>query len=404
MTVIAAILAWLTACTLALALGFRRAVAAAWREPVLRVPVLILESDDWGYGPAEQAQALRRIADALARFRDDAGRPPVMTLGVVLAGPDTAAMRSLGLERYCRLTLTDQPLLAVREAMLDGAKRGVLALQLHGREHFWPDCLMRAAAERPQVRDWLVSTSLPRTEELPSELQSRWMDASALPSRPLPVDRIRREAEEEVRAFADAFGAIPDVAVPPTFAWTRDVESAWAHAGVRTIVTPGRRSESRDATGRFVYEDGEIRNGDRGRGDCLFLVRDVYFEPALGHDHRRAVGDTLAKSRLGRPALIEIHRINFLPPGDTADRALDQLGRLIDEVRRQLPDLRFMSASELAGHYRERSDLLERRTATRLHFLLRRLAGISRLRKLAWITGAIVPASIAYAATRPRHR
>ncbi len=288
--------------------------------------------------------------------------------------------------------------------MLDGAKRGVLALQLHGREHYWPDCLMRAAAERPQVRDWLVSTGLPRTEELPSELQSRWMDATALPSQPLPLDRVRCEAADEVRAFVDAFGAVPEVAVPPTFAWTRDVEDAWARAGVRTIVTPGRRSESRDASGRFVYEDGEIRNGDRGRGDCLFLVRDVYFEPALGHDHRRAVGDVVAKTRLGRPALIEMHRMNFLPPGDAADQALDQLGRLIDEVRMLLPDIRFMTTSELAGHYREESDLLERRMAVRLHFLLRRLANVSRLRKLAWITGAILPASIAYAITRPRCR
>ncbi len=110
MAVIAALVAWLTACTVVLALGFRHAVAAAWREPVLRAPVLILESDDWGYGPVEQAQALRRIADVLVRFLDDAGRHPVMTLGVILAGPDTAALRSLGLEGYCRLTLTDQPL------------------------------------------------------------------------------------------------------------------------------------------------------------------------------------------------------------------------------------------------------------------------------------------------------
>jgi hypothetical protein len=31
-------------------------VRAAWREPVLRHPVLIIESDDWGPGPAQQAK------------------------------------------------------------------------------------------------------------------------------------------------------------------------------------------------------------------------------------------------------------------------------------------------------------------------------------------------------------
>ena len=51
--------------------------------------VLILESDDWGYGPQVQAERLDRLADLLADFRDTLGRHPVATLGVVLAGPDT---------------------------------------------------------------------------------------------------------------------------------------------------------------------------------------------------------------------------------------------------------------------------------------------------------------------------
>jgi hypothetical protein len=404
MTVIASIVAWLALCTAALAVAFRRVVAAAWREPVLRRPVLILESDDWGYGPVEQAQTLRRIADVLARFRDDTGRHPVMTLGVILAGPDTAAMRALGVERYRRLTVADEPLVAVRAAMLEGAECGVFALQLHGREHYWPDCVMRAAADRQSLRAWLTSPGIPRTEQLPSELQSRWMDAVALPSRPLPADRVRSEAAAEVGAFADTFGRVPDVAVPPTFAWTRDVEDAWALAGVRTIVTPGRRSESRDANGRFVYDDAEIRNGDLGKGDCLLLVRDVYFEPALGHDHRRAAADVVARTRLARPALLEIHRMNFLPPGAAADRALDEIDRLIGHVRALLPDVRFMSTSELAEHYRNASDLFDKRLVARVHFLLRRLSGVTRLRKLAWITGAIVPAWVAYTATCTRLR
>ena len=36
-----------------------RGMIATWREPVLRRPVLIIESDDWGAGPAEQAHVIR---------------------------------------------------------------------------------------------------------------------------------------------------------------------------------------------------------------------------------------------------------------------------------------------------------------------------------------------------------
>ena len=48
-----------------------------------------------------------------------------------------------------------------------------------------------------------------------------------------------------------------------------------------------------------------------------------------------------------------------------------------------------MSTAELARHYRDRSDLVASRIGARVHFLLRRLAEISRLRKLAWATGVV---------------
>ena len=40
----------------------RREITAAWAEPCLRHPVMVFEGDDWGYGPLEQADALRDIA------------------------------------------------------------------------------------------------------------------------------------------------------------------------------------------------------------------------------------------------------------------------------------------------------------------------------------------------------
>ena len=47
----------------AVLLAFATPLAARWREPVLRHPVLIIESDDWGAGPLQQADALTRLAD-----------------------------------------------------------------------------------------------------------------------------------------------------------------------------------------------------------------------------------------------------------------------------------------------------------------------------------------------------
>jgi hypothetical protein len=393
---------WLGASCAALAFAFRREIAAAWNEPVLRAPVLILESDDWGYGPVVQAERLEELAALLGRFEDRYGRHPVMTLGVVLGGPDTERIRADRCEGYSRITLADARLAPVREAMLRGAERGVFALQLHGAEHYWPDCLMRAAATDAKIRDWLTGAGFPCTESLPAPLQSRWIDATILPSAPLARDAVEAAATAEAVEFSKILGFQADVVVPPTFVWSSPVEGAWARAGLRVVVTPGRRCETRDANAAPLPADTDFFNGRIGAGDVLYVVRDSYFEPRLGHTHERALGALRAKTDLGRPTLLETHRMNFLDDDATRRQALREVNVLIGAALAEFPASRFMSTAELAGHYRERSMLVESRPAVRIHYLLRRLARVSRLRKLATVTGAAGLAWMTYVVTRPR--
>ena len=83
--------------------------------------------------------------------------------------------------------------------------------------------------------------------------------------------------------------------------------------------------------------------------------------------------------------------------------ALDKVKLLLEAARAEFPAVRFMSTAELLRQCRDRSTLVERRWRARVHFLIRRLAGVSRLRKLAWATGAALPALLAYVLTRPRN-
>ena len=77
MMVMGVVLLWLAGTCALLAFVYRKALADAWAEPVLRAPVLILEGDDWGYGPVEQAQRLDRIVELLERFRDSRSAHPI---------------------------------------------------------------------------------------------------------------------------------------------------------------------------------------------------------------------------------------------------------------------------------------------------------------------------------------
>jgi hypothetical protein len=401
MTLAIAATLWIAVGSALVTAWYWRTISNAWREPVLRAPVLILESDDWGYGPLEQAARLDRLAELLSHFRDALGRAPVTTLGVVLGGPDTERMRAERWKNYERMTLADARLTPVREAMRRGAAQCVFALQLHGLEHFWPACLMRAATGDPGIRAWLDSAAFPATEALPAPLQSRWIDATELPSKPLPAAQATSAAAEEARTFAAVFGAPPEVVVPATFVWNDAVEAGWASAGIGVIVTPGVRNDRRDAQGQVVTDGRRYFTAAAGASGVSYVVRDSYLEPSLGHSHATALQSLRAKTRLGRPTLVEMHRFNFLADEATTERSFEEVNELLEDACAEFPDMRFMSTAELARSCRARSALVDRRTATRVHYLIRRLASVSRLRKLGWATGAAFPALLAYLVTRP---
>lgn len=351
-------------------------LVALWREPVLKRPVLIVESDDWGAGPPEQAKRLDQIAAVLASHADRAGRRPVMTLGVVLAVADGARILAEGFRRYHCKSLDHPELGATLAAIRHGAEKGVFALQLHGEEHYWPPALLSAARGAPSLASWLRSTAVPATEALPAVLQSRWIDAVQLPSKPLRPDEIRAAALAEVTSFRRIFGEAPKVAVPPTFIWNDAVETAWSEAGVQVVVTPGRRYVARDANGEAIAAGRKIVNGDRGTAGITYLVRDEYFEPARGHRAERGLGALTAKTRAGRPALLETHRANFLGDGAAPDAAIEELDRLLSLSLGAFPDLLFLSTEELASRMRGRDpELVERRIAVRINIWLRRVRG-----------------------------
>jgi len=380
--------------------AFARRLVADWREPVLSTPVLIIESDDWGPGPPEDAARLRQLGGLLQEFRDGRGHHPMVTLGIVLAVPDAAAGQGEGgRPAYVPRALDRLEFAPVVRAMLSGRDAGVFALQLHGMEHFWPPAVLKAAQRDVALRAFFDKENVwPRHESLPAHLQTRWIDASELPSAPLRREDIEHAAAEETECFARVFGECARVVVPVTFTWTMDVESAWARHGVRVVVSPGCRNVGRDRQGKLIDDGAIIRNGARGPGNLVYVVRDVYFEPAKGHRAEAVLDEILSRHRLGRPALLEMHRFNFIGDETQAERSLAELRRLLQLSLERIPRLRFMSTETLALALTEqRSRLIDRRLAARIRALVLRASTIPRLRKLAWLSGLALPAMLALA-------
>jgi hypothetical protein len=369
-----------------------RDLQRSWREPVLRYPVVIFESDDWGAGPLDQVIALKNLREILARFKDEMGRTPVATLGVILAIADTRRIRNAGYIEYFSVSLSDPVYTPLREVMYEGVRQGLFALHLHGMEHYWPPTLMKAAAKDSNVRDWLQSDGIPITEALPSPLQASLTDASELPSRALEYESLLSAVTEEAGLFAACFNARPRVAVATTFVWTEEVEATWAKEGIDVIITPGARYTRRDATGDPGGMDKRMVNGELSKSGQIYLVRDVYFEPMLGHTPERLVRDAMERSRLGRPCLVEMHRLNFIGAANKREASLRILENAMEQLQRTLPKMRFMTSLELAEAMRTKMPvLIEAKLTPRIRIWLRRIEQIRGFAKLTRISGLSIP-------------
>ena len=330
-----------------------------WKErlrplaaPVLKQPVFLVESDDWGPGDPVQAEVLRAVAGVLERHRDAAGHPARMTIGVVLSVPDARRIAATG--DYHARFLDEPEYRTIVDALQEGVSRGVFDLQLHGLAHYWPDNLMALWRREEAFRRRLAEAGW-RTEKLPAWLQSRWIDAvDGLPSRPLDRSVIRRAVREEVEVFRRCFGYPPKVAVPPTFVWDGNVEAAYAEAGIEVLITPGRRYPGRDGAGRLTPPERGYHNGEALSSGLTALVRDVYFEPALGHTPDGVLTAVERKWRRREPVLLETHRFNFLD--GNLEASLDALDRLLQRVRARFPQVCFLSSRQLAGSMTELSD------------------------------------------------
>ena len=392
MAVLALALAMVLVLWAGVLLAFAGPLAARWREPVLRQPVLIIESDDWGAGPLAQADALARLTETLQRVHDCSGRPALMSLGVILEVPDGACIAESSCTEYHALPLTDPRFDAVREAIHCGIQTGVFSPQLHGQCHYWPPVLMAAARDNAAVRDWLIAPEPAVTEDLPSQLQSRWVDVTCLPSRALAPDAIRQAVAAEAARYQAVFGSAPQVAVATTFVWNDAVETAWAQAGVEVVITPGRRATCRNTAGQPGCVDATMLTGERSLAGQIYLVRDVYFEPALGHAPQRLADGLRARTRQGRACLVETHRFNFLQAPDASLAALES-GLLA--ALAACPDLRFASPLELARAIQTRDPAwIETQLKPRLAAWRARLDDIPRFRRLSRLSGLALPLSL----------
>ena len=130
-------------------------------------------------------------------------------------------------------------------------------------------------------------------------------------------------------------------------------------------------------------------SGERSAAGQIYLVRDVYFEPTLGHAAQRLTQGLQLRTRQGRACLVETHRINFLRAPEASFASLDTA---LHQALRVCPDLRFTTPLQLAHALGARDpEWVETRMLIRLRAWCARLDEIPRFRRIAQLSGLALP-------------
>lgn len=348
-------------------------------QPQLARPIVVFQSDDWGYTSARDKDTLcaiwpqalasegpwardsresvadvEALASVLAAFRDSDGRAPCFTLNYVVHEPDYDAIEVSRLARYESLPQRrDDAMCAVSEF---ASRARVFEPALHGAEHVSPErWLARLRAGDPDLLAFFRGRVMP-----PPALVARH---AGLGAAYLPVTESERQAASpEVRvagaahAFDRLFGEGALGFVAPNHAWEPALEEVLAAEGVRYLQAAQYCYPSWQA-----FEDRQWRPnraGTLGRGGVCYQTRTVDFEPAVHPDRaRRAMQRACLLAERRIPVVVNTHRVNYVGAmdSDASQRSRDALRELLSRLLDRTADLCFVTSAELDETLRSRA-------------------------------------------------
>jgi len=351
-------------------------------EPHFDVPVVVIQSDDWGHACVESraqheqtthagidvsdpwsADALESDADvmslaaSLREFRDVTGRSARLTLNFIVARPDYEAIEASGFRAYRSVPV--EPADALFDALRAPDRDAVFEVQLHGAEHVAPARWLRLLRQgAPDLRAYFTARAMP-----PPGVVARHpgLGAAYLPcpdsensAVPAPDERMLGS----LCIFRSLFSREAQGFVPPNHAWDGSLNGLLRKKGVRHLQACHIRYPTFEAseTGRWHA----LRAGPEPGGGVWRQTRTVEFEPIVRPDR---VDAAIARACLlvarGIPAVINTHRINYagaIRP-ERAACGRERLGDLLSALVRTRDDVRFLGSAEfdavLRGEHRD---------------------------------------------------
>lgn len=366
--------------------GFKKKlidIAINFRGPKLGRKIVVFESDDWGnirmpnkalqeelaakgfpfekrhyerVDSIAREEDLEALFSLLQRFQDKNGRHPVITAMSVMANPDFDKIRESDFTVYSYRCLKDvlqdysKGESSIFNLWQEGIKEKVFFPQFHGREHINVSQWMRDL--KTKNNDNRLAFDL----RIPGFFERSCPDRGNIYAKALKIyeqgdiDFVKKSIEEGLDLFESTFGYQSKSFMAPSYTWNDEVEQSLHKKGVKFIQSVFYQNCSTYDRGNEVIHH---YFGQRNKLGQYYLLRNCSFEPSQHNYSLDVVNGCLkeiaAAFRLGKPATISVHRLNFIGAihQDNRDKSLKLMESLFKSIQVNWPDVEFMTSVEL---------------------------------------------------------
>ncbi|KAB1063540.1 hypothetical protein [Salibacter halophilus] len=366
---------------------FKRNIINCYGTSIMN-PVVVFESDDWGmirsrskdslshlsekgypveyctynrFDSIERNQDIIGLLEILDKHKSFDGSPAKFTINNIVANPDFDKIHENGYQKYYYQsfteTLKEYPETdLVMDLYRQGLKDGLIQSQFHGREHVnvnrWLDALKTGDK---RFHDAFEERQFTVAEQGRTSGRRDYLDAFGR------AYNIEFESEESIirsglDLFEEIWGFKSKSFIAPCYTWSPEIERHLFRGGVKYIQGTHIQRIPREGLDLKIKKKYHWQ-GRKNKSGLKSIVRNVMFEPSEHNSDPSMVDHAMAQIKnaffWNKPAVISTHRVNYigrLNP-DNRDKNLRLLDKLLTQILKNYPDVRFMSSDELGKLY-----------------------------------------------------
>jgi hypothetical protein len=364
-----------------------KGVAQNLLGPLTKRKIVVFESDDWGsirmpskavynklqaknyqpdkdpylkYDSLASSEDLQALFDVLSAVKDQHGHPAKITANCIMANPDFKAIRENGFEKYVYEDFTTTLQRYPRhgnafDCWKEGISQQLFQPQFHGREHINVYQWMKGLQENDQLLHEAFDHQMISISSMPCKLKFGYMEGLDYFSEEEKAVK-EQLIDEGLNLFESLFGYPSKSFIANCYVWDTDIEKVLKNHGVRFIqgilkqFMPNLDGDKHQYKFRYHYM------GQKNPLQQRYLIRNVFFEPSI-YPSVDWLSEALTRIslafRLGKPAIVGSHRLNYIGYIDENNRNsnLKSFKTLLKEIVKRWPDVEFKSTDQLDEIY-----------------------------------------------------